>query len=63
MFTVSKRIAKERPNYKLTDDFGEILKGSFYEKESQQVIKDDNIFHIEGILRKKKKQEETPFCW
>ena len=41
--TISKRITNERLIYKLTDDAGEILEGSFYEEELQKVIKEDNI--------------------
>ena len=59
IFTISKRITKERPIYKLTDDSGEILEGSFYEEELQKVIKEDNIFRVENILRKKKRGRDT----
>ena len=52
-------INKERPIYKLTDDSGEILEGSFYEEELQNVIKEDNIFRIESILLKKKRGIDT----
>ena len=62
IFTICKRITIERPIYKMTDDSGEIPEGSFYEEELQKVIKQDNIFRIECILRKKKR-EETRFCW
>ena len=62
VFTISKRITKERPTYKLTDDSVEILEGSFYEEELQKLIKDDNIFRIDSILLKKKR-EEVPSCW
>ena len=46
IFTFSKRITKECPIYKLTDDSREILEGSFYEEELQKVIKEDNVFCI-----------------
>ena len=55
IFIICKRITKERPIYKLTDDSGEIQEGSFYEEELQKVIKEDNIFRIESILCKKKR--------
>ena len=42
IFTISKRITKERPICK--DDSGEILEGSFYEEELQKVIKGDYIY-------------------
>ena len=40
MFTIYKRFARQVPVYKLEDDAGEILDGTFYEAESQKVIKE-----------------------
>ena len=59
IFTISKRIGKEHPIYKLTDDSGETLKGSFCEEELQKVIKEDSIFCIESTLHKKKRGRDT----
>ena len=36
IFTVSKRIAKEYPSYKLMGDSGEIIKGCFHEEKLQK---------------------------
>ena len=55
IFIICKRITKERPIYKLMNDSGEILEGSFYEEELQKVIKEDNVFRTESILHKKKR--------
>ena len=38
--------------YKLKDYDGEELKGTFYEKELQKVIKPDNVYKVEKILKK-----------
>ena len=57
IFTISKRITKECPSYKLTDNSEEILEGSFYEEELQKVIKEDNIFRIESILSKRERRD------
>ena len=59
IFTISKRITKERLISKLTNDSGEFLEGSFYEKDLQKVIKEHNIFRIDSILRKKKRGKDT----
>ena len=59
VFTICKRITKERPIYKLTDNSGEIPEGSFYKEELQKVIKEDNIFRTESILHKKKRGRDT----
>ncbi len=59
IFTIAKRLHKDPPMYKLKDDAGETLEGSFYEQELQKVIKEDNIFRVERILRRKKKGRDT----
>ena len=59
IFTISKRITKECPIYKLTDNSGEILEGQFYEEELQKVIKEDNMFRIESILCKRERRRDT----
>lgn len=54
-FTITERIGRDPPVYKLTDCGGELLKGSFYEYELQPVINDENkTFKIESILLRKK---------
>ena len=56
MFTVYKRFARQVPVYKLKDDAGEILDGSFYEPELQKIIKNDDVYRVEKILRKRKRK-------
>lgn len=56
MFTVHKRIARQVPVYQLKDDAGEILEGTFYEPELQKVVKDDDIYRVEKVLRKRKRK-------
>jgi hypothetical protein len=41
--------------YLLKDDHGEILEGTFYAEELQKVIKTDDVYKIEPILKKRKK--------
>ena len=53
MFTVYKRFARQVPVYKLKDDAGEILDATFYEAELQKVIKNDDIYRVEKVLRKR----------
>ena len=55
MFTIYKRFARQVPVYKLKDDAGEILDGAFYEPELQKVIKNDDVYRVEKILRKRKR--------
>ena len=53
MFTIYKRFAHQVPVYKLKDDAGETLDGTFYEAKLQKVIKDD-VYRVEKVLRKQK---------
>ena len=54
IFTVYKRMARQAPVYKLKDDAGEILDGTFYEPELQKIIKNDDLYRIEKILWKRR---------
>ena len=56
MFTIYKRFAICAPVYKLKDDAGEILVGTFYEAELQKVIKEDDVYRVEKVLRKRKRK-------
>ena len=55
LFTVHKRFPRQVPVYKLKDDAGEILEGTFYESELQKVIKNDQVYRVEKVLRKRKR--------
>ena len=56
IFTVYKRMARHVPVYKLKDDAGEIIDGTFYEPELQKIIKIDDVYLVEKILRKRKRK-------
>ena len=56
MFTIYKRFARQVPVYKLKDDAGEILDGTFYEAELQKVIKEDDVYRVKKVLRKRKRK-------
>ena len=47
-------MARQVPVYKLKDDAGEILEGTFYEPELQKIIKNDDVYRVEKILQKRK---------
>ena len=53
IFTVSKQIPRDPPVYKLKDYDGEELKGTFYEKELQKVMKPDDVYEVEKVLKKR----------
>ena len=56
IFTIYKRMARQVPVYKLKDDAGEIIDGTFYEPELQKIIKIDDVYLVEKILRKRKRK-------
>ena len=56
MFTIYKRFVCQVPVYKLKDDAGEILEGTFYEPELRKIIKNDDVYRVQKILRKRKRK-------
>ncbi|XP_061170748.1 uncharacterized protein LOC133180198 [Saccostrea echinata] len=57
LFTISKRVPGRYPYvYKIQDDHGEELEGTFYEKELQQINKKDDVYEVEEILGYKKRR-------
>ena len=51
VFTVSQIQYTDPPTYKITDDNGEEIRGTFYEQELQKTTQE--IFRIEKIIRKR----------
>ena len=54
IFTISKRQYTQPMTFMLKDWNGEELKGSFYVQELQKVLKSDNVYRIEKVLKKQK---------
>ena len=55
IFTVSQQIPRHPPVYKLKDYDQEELSGTFYNEELQKVIKEDDVYEVEKILKKRGK--------
>ena len=55
IFTVDEAKRTNPPTYKLADYGGEIIEGTFYDHELQRVIKRDDIYKIEKILRTRRR--------
>jgi hypothetical protein len=49
------------PVYLIKDDHGEILEGTFYSEELPKVIKKDDVYKIEMILKKRKKGRRVQY--
>ncbi|CAB4022867.1 Hypothetical predicted protein [Paramuricea clavata] len=49
--TIAEQIARIPPVYKIKDFGNEILDGIFYEAELQKVVKKDDVYRVDSILR------------
>ena len=54
IFTVQERNSTRPPMFVLVDYSGEVLKGTFYPQELQKVIKTDDVYRVEKILKRTK---------
>ena len=61
IFIVSKQIPRDPPVYKLKDFDDEELKGTFYEKELQKIIKRDDVYEVEKILKKRGRGDNVQY--
>ena len=61
VFTVSQRIPRNPPVYKLKDYDGEELLGTFYEHEMQSVTKTDDVYQVEEVLRTRRRRGTTEY--
>lgn len=62
IFTISERLPRNPPVYKLKEFDGEELEGTFYEKELVRVVKKaDDLYKIEKILGKRKRGKHVEY--
>ena len=61
LFTVTKCVQTRPPVYVIRDDAGEILEGTFYAEELQKVVKKDDVYQIEKVIRKRKKGRRVQY--
>lgn len=63
IFTISKRIPRNPPVYRLKEFDGDELEGSFYEQELQRVntLGDQQTYKIEQILKKRKNGKKMEY--
>jgi hypothetical protein len=50
-----KCIETRPPVYLVKDNHGEILEGTFYAEEIQKIIKQDDVYKIQSVLKKRRK--------
>lgn len=59
IFTVSSINRKQSPiTYKLKDYTGDIIEGSFYRQEIEPVIHDDDVYLVEKVIRRQRRDGE-----
>lgn len=65
IFTITERIARKPPVYRLRDFNGDLIFGTFYEYELQKIIKEDDVYRVERVLRKRTRlgQREVLVKW
>lgn len=54
IFTVADQLPRIPPVYRLKDQQGEMIEGVFYEPEIQKVEKEDDVYQIEKVLKRRK---------
>jgi hypothetical protein len=59
LFTIVERFPTHPVTYALKDYGGEDIKGKFYEFEIQKVIKEDDVYDVEKILKTRKRKGKT----
>ena len=62
IFTIASRRPSDPPVYKVKDYNGEVIGGNFYAFELQRVLKEDNVYKIDKIL-KTRNETAKPNTW
>ena len=61
IFTISKRIARSTPVYHIKDLLGEDIEGIFYGEELQKIIKTDDVFKVEKVLKERMRKGKKEY--
>ena len=59
IFVITERLGRQPPVYKIKDLQGEPVTGIFYEQELVKVVKEEEIYKIEKVIRKRKRNNKT----
>ena len=49
------------PTYKIADLDGEVIQGTFYDRELQHVVKTDEVYKIEKIMRTRRRGRKKEY--
>jgi hypothetical protein len=55
IFTIVEAMRTTPPTYKIADLDGEIIQGTFYDRELQHVVKTEEVYKIEKIMRTRRR--------
>lgn len=61
IFTINKVILRDKPVYEIKDYNNTIIDGIFYDYELQKVLKTDNIYKIEKVLKTRKNKGKIEY--
>jgi hypothetical protein len=61
IFTISSLYPSDPPTYILKDLAGEVIKGKFYEQEIQPIIKTDDTFIVERVIKTRRRGKRTEY--
>ena len=61
IFIVSERVPRNPPVYRLKDQQDEPVEGVFYEQEIQKVKKEDDVYKIEHIVKRRKRKGKVEY--
>ena len=60
-YEIAEAFTDDPPHYKIKDLKVTVLEGTFCEQEVQKVVKNDNIYKIESILKKRKRKKHQEY--
>ena len=61
IFTIVTRNPSDPVTYEITDYSGEKIKGKFYEYELQRIIKTDDVYKVEKVLKTRKRGSKKEY--
>jgi len=61
IFTIVECIPTDPVTYELADFNGEKITGKFYEEELQQIVKEDDVYKVEKVLKTRKRKGKKEY--
>ena len=61
IFTISQRVFRDPPVYRIKDLLGEDIDGIFYGEELQKVKKEDDVFRVESVVKERTRKGKKEY--